>query len=79
MQAQHMSHAAHGPPIPMPHPALVPPGLPPGAAAGLLPGLPVGAGLLHASHLLGLKDDKCKLNSVFISTLCSMLSGIVYV
>jgi hypothetical protein len=63
MQAQHMGHAAHGPPMPMPHPALVPPGLPSAAAAaaaGLLPGLPVGAGLLHASHLLGLKDDKCE-------------------
>lgn len=57
-QAQRLSHAAHGPPMPMPHPALVPPGLPPGVAAGLIPGLPMGAGLLHAPHLLGLKDDK---------------------
>ena len=60
-QAQRLSHAAHGPPMPMPHPALVPPGLPPGVAAGLIPGLPMGAGLLHAPHLLGLKDDKCAL------------------
>ncbi|XP_060589086.1 transducin-like enhancer protein 3-B [Ruditapes philippinarum] len=58
MQAQHLPHAAHAPPIPMgPHPAgLQPPGLPVSSAAGM--GLlALGPGYAQ-QHVSSLKEDK---------------------
>ncbi|XP_033971873.1 transducin-like enhancer protein 3-B isoform X7 [Trematomus bernacchii] len=57
LQAQHLSHAAHGPPVQMPpHPSgLQPPGLPPvtGAGSGLL-----ALGALGSQAHLPVKDEK---------------------
>ncbi|XP_029354856.1 transducin-like enhancer protein 3-B isoform X11 [Echeneis naucrates] len=57
LQAQHLSHAAHGPPIQLPpHPSgLQPPGLPPvtGAGSGLL-----ALGALGSQAHLPVKDEK---------------------
>ncbi|MGH0169384.1 UNVERIFIED_CONTAM: hypothetical protein FKN15_056942 [Acipenser sinensis] len=57
LQAQHLSHAAHGPPIQMPpHPSgLQPPGIPsvPGSGAGLL-----ALGALGSQAHLPVKDEK---------------------
>nr|XP_061811281.1 transducin-like enhancer protein 3-B isoform X13 [Nerophis lumbriciformis] len=57
LQAQHLSHAAHGPPVQLPpHPSgLQPPGIPPvtGAGAGLL-----ALGALGSQAHLPVKDEK---------------------
>ncbi|MEQ2217602.1 hypothetical protein XENOCAPTIV_016349 [Xenoophorus captivus] len=57
LQAQHLSHAAHGPPVQLPpHPSgLQPPGLPPvtGAGSGLL-----ALGALGSQAHLSVKDEK---------------------
>lgn len=57
LQAQHLSHAAHGPPVQLPpHPSgLQPPGLPPvtGAGSGLL-----ALGALGSQAHLPVKDEK---------------------
>ncbi|XP_056356120.1 transducin-like enhancer protein 3 isoform X11 [Oenanthe melanoleuca] len=57
LQAQHLSHAAHGPPVQLPpHPSgLQPPGIPPGSAAssGLL-----ALGALGSQAHLAVKDEK---------------------
>ncbi|XP_075934640.1 transducin-like enhancer protein 3-B isoform X1 [Anarhichas minor] len=57
LQAQHLSHAAHGPPVQLPpHPSgLQPPGMPPvtGAGAGLL-----ALGALGSQAHLPVKDEK---------------------
>ncbi|NWW82152.1 TLE3 protein, partial [Climacteris rufus] len=57
LQAQHLSHAAHGPPVQLPpHPSgLQPPGLPPGTAtsSGLL-----ALGALGSQAHLAVKDEK---------------------
>ncbi|NXM97646.1 TLE3 protein, partial [Sylvia borin] len=57
LQAQHLSHAAHGPPVQLPpHPSgLQPPGIPPvsGASSGLL-----ALGALGSQAHLAVKDEK---------------------
>lgn len=57
LQAQHLSHAAHGPPVQLPpHPSgLQPPGLPPvtGSGSGLL-----ALGALGSQAHLPVKDEK---------------------
>ncbi|XP_014808171.1 PREDICTED: transducin-like enhancer protein 3 [Calidris pugnax] len=57
LQAQHLSHAAHGPPVQLPpHPSgLQPPGLPPvtGSSSGLL-----ALGALGSQAHLAVKDEK---------------------
>ena len=57
LQAQHLSHAAHGPPVQLPpHPSgLQPPGIPPvtGAGSGLL-----ALGALGSQAHLPVKDEK---------------------
>ncbi|XP_075875863.1 transducin-like enhancer protein 3-B isoform X8 [Nelusetta ayraudi] len=57
LQAQHLSHAAHGPPVQLPpHPSgLQPPGLPPGTGAGS--GL-LALGALGSQAHLPVKDEK---------------------
>uniref|UniRef100_A0AAV2L2W1 Groucho/TLE N-terminal Q-rich domain-containing protein n=1 Tax=Knipowitschia caucasica TaxID=637954 RepID=A0AAV2L2W1_KNICA len=60
-QQQHLSHAAHGPPVPLPgHPSgLQPPSLPPGLAPGsaAAPGL-LALGALGSQAHLPVKDEK---------------------
>lgn len=57
LQAQHLSHAAHGPPVQLPpHPSgLQPPGIPPvtGSSSGLL-----ALGALGSQAHLAVKDEK---------------------
>lgn len=57
LQAQHLSHAAHGPPVQLPpHPSgLQPPGIPPvtGSGSGLL-----ALGALGSQAHLPVKDEK---------------------
>ncbi|XP_067351946.1 transducin-like enhancer protein 3-B isoform X2 [Channa argus] len=56
LQAQHLSHAAHGPPVQLPHPSgLQPPGIPPVTAAGS--GL-LALGALGSQAHLPVKDEK---------------------
>ena len=79
MGAQHLPHAAHGPPpIPMPpHPGLPgAPGLPPSSAAMNFP--PSAAGLGGAaSHLASLKDEKGKrIHCLIKSTLSFFVSNL---